>query len=1057
MKQLKKILTTTLSIVPFLLPIDVASANTPAPDSDELLTSAGELPWRKARFMVETQTGTRTIGTVDAFVPFMGDDDFLVYANLMAKYGTGKNNANGNAFEGNFGLGFRRVNDSENAIYGAYAFYDSLRSVNNNQFTQATIGAERLGLTWDFRANVYVPFGTTKYNSVVHDGGSSVVQGHDIIEYVKSRTEYANAGADIEVGRTLGSEKLRAYFAMYSFGQDLTGPRLRLEYQYNNYITFTSTTQYDTDRGGQFLLGARFTLGGIKNAKKNIFNRLTAPVVRDMDVVTKTVDTDLTRVALDKVWVVDPSRGIDEDADGTFERPFTYIDDVIESAPENIHIIVIGEENKNINIRDQLNLRQGQNIWGAVHDLYYNYDLDTFTSASDNDAHKVADGNNIRPVFEGSVFMNHNTGLHNLNITPDLTKSADHQGVVINGVNNVSISDVDISGFNQSADGRGISITDALDVSINNVTLNDNYVGIELKNSDVTSNGLTITNSISDGMIINDGVQTHKDLIIKDSGGVGLHMYAGTTLLHNIRFDSNTSAGILLEDETAATQQRMLTITGDAPEASSNEEDPSYGWEIKNTKRSSAEANDGYGIWVKNQSTLTASDGALIDNNAHGLSMINGVFSLSNMQISGNKMGIDYGFDADNNQGSSIINSVIEDNSATGIRIGAGSVLLEQIQIQNNDGHGLEINDGGSAIANSVDVTGNGLTNMDDARTLDELVSGIKIADGTLSATHLNVTGNAGGIAMLKGKVEINHNSTNSSINSSISDNHGYGVYVLGTNSADNSLSISNTAMNNNLSIANITNSGYGIFANEISNIHLQNSTINENDLGGVRVMTTTGDLNFTTLDTEIRGNKGNAGIYLSAKDIGVNLVDTSIAQNNGVGLNVQAQGTVNITGVASTINNNEDIGLNVVAQNKITMEFSDNSHVNHNNGVGIKAVSHTSNTDFSMSDGEIKGNEGDGLHIFSESMLDPPGNSLTTNITLVDTYLINNKVNGLYVRQFSSGTTNLTLDNSTVTGNANGGLYVTSGTITGTKTNATLQINNNIDAIKREGDFIND
>jgi hypothetical protein len=80
---------TTFGIAPLLFPMDMASAKAPVPENDEVLSSSEDLPWRKARFMVETQTGTRTIGTIDALIPFMGDNDFLVYANLMAKYGTG--------------------------------------------------------------------------------------------------------------------------------------------------------------------------------------------------------------------------------------------------------------------------------------------------------------------------------------------------------------------------------------------------------------------------------------------------------------------------------------------------------------------------------------------------------------------------------------------------------------------------------------------------------------------------------------------------------------------------------------------------------------------------------------------------------------------------------------------------------------------------------------------------------------------------------------------------------------------------------------------------------
>ena len=307
MKPLRKILLTSLGLLPFLTPMDSVFAEAKdASDPDELLSSSNELPWRKARFSINTETGSRSIASADVLVPFMGNDDFMVYANLMAKLGTGMYNGNGNTSEMNLGLGVRRVNDAEDAIYGVYAFYDSLRSVNNNTFTQVTVGAERLGMVWDFRANVYVPFGKTEYSSIDYQDGKIDIVGNDFIEYVKTVKEFAKTGGDLEIGRTLGSDKLRGYFAVYSFGSDITGPRARVEYKINEHVTLKATTQYDKARGAQYFLGARFSLGGAQTSAKNsIYARMTDTVVRDVDVVVGQDIQATTITEQDKYFEVD--------------------------------------------------------------------------------------------------------------------------------------------------------------------------------------------------------------------------------------------------------------------------------------------------------------------------------------------------------------------------------------------------------------------------------------------------------------------------------------------------------------------------------------------------------------------------------------------------------------------------------------------------------------------------------------------------------------------------------------------------------------------------------
>ncbi len=964
--------------------------------------------------------------------------------------------ANGNTFEGNLGLGFRRVNDAEDAIFGIYAYYDSLRSVNDNQFTQVTIGAERLGLTWDFRANVYLPIGKTKYDKVIHKGGSSFIEEHNIIENVKSRKEVSSTGADFEIGRTLGSNKLRGYFGVYSFGSELTGPRARLEYKLNNHVTFTSTAQYDKERNGQFIFGARFTLGGAKAPSNSIYSRMTAPVIRDVDVVTKVTDTDLTRVGNNKVWVVDPEKGTN-DGDGTFENPFAYIDEAIEAAPENTHIIVMGKEDSIYKVRDEITLQQGQHIWGGVDDLYYNYDLDSFTSAADASAHKVADGNGVRPNLGGNIRMNNNTSLSHVDVTVDSLD--DSTGIIISNLSNVSLNDITISGFNRLATDRGISIENSAAVKLTNITLDNNYVGLEAKNSELTSNYLNITNSIAEGMIIDGGVQSYSDLSIKDSGSVGLRMFSGFMSLNNINFDGNTTAGILLEDKHVGEhQEHTLSITGGV--AGDDPELQNTGWQITNTKSSSIEADDGYGIWVKDQSSLTASNGSLTDNKAYGMFFDKGVFNLDGMQISGNKSGLYFGKDSISDDTSILTNSTIENNTGEGLTLNGGNLFVEAVNIKNNIGHGMQINAGGTAILNNVTVTENGLPSVEDAHSLSDLTSGIKITDGHLIGSNLTVTRNAGGIEVLKGSLSINGESTDSGINSTINSNHGYGIYAHGADSNDEnerSLIVNNTSVNENLAIDGVTDSGYGIYATDADSIHLTYSTINQNDNGSILSHSSTRDARLSIFGSEIKNNKAQSGVDVTGLNAIVNVTGTEIGHNAGTGLKVDSLGTTTVTGIGTNIHNNNGHGIDAQGQNKITVTLSDGTKLNYNKGSGVQAISATNSVDLSIIDGEVKGNDSDGIHIESEVDVPPPGGQLTSNIDVINTIIDENKANGIYIQQYSSGIAMLNLNGATITNNTGGGLYVSHGTLDGTKVNTTLQDNNHIKYIILKGDFAED
>lgn len=764
MKILRKAVITSLGILPFLTPIDFAMAESATEIKDGLRTNVTtlkddlssnpqDLPWKKSRFILEAQSGSRTIGTLDAMIPFMGDNDFMVYANLMAKFGTGAKNKNGNTFEGNAGFGVRRVNDSETAIYGAYAYFDYLRSVNDNTFQQVTIGAERLGLTWDFRANAYLPIGTTEYNKTTIDG--VVIDQHNLIQYFKSTSEKATAGADIEVGRTLlGSDKLRGYLAAYTFGKDLTGPRARLEYKINNKFTLTGALQHDKDRGTQYLMGARFTLGGVQAKKSDsIYNRMTDKVIRDVDVVTSAHTTEFTNTLYDKFWVVDLDTAAG--GKGTLDNPFGFIDEAIEAAPNDAIIYVKGSTNDGpLSLLDSLTLNPGQMVWGGYMPLYYDFDSKQYAANSTANSTLVMAASGVRQTLGGTVYMADNSSFSNIDIAP-LSYDAngnpiDFSGIVIDGKQNVKVDNVNIAGF-KAGDAIGADADSAYSAvlikgnstaTLNNVTLDNNDLGVMFENGVVTFNNLTVNGSTTQGVKQTGGYLTLNEANISGNTLNGVQVENANLTVNGGSFNNNLINGIYADASTLDINNAII------------------------------DGNAHNGIELNNSSNLVNLGNSTISNNVlHGLQIDNSIANINHSVFSENALANkDYAFDLDdlnsaiqvNNGGSLIADGLTVKNNAAGIELVDGSVNINNSLIDNNTGYGIWAhmpaapNNGptGSLIVSNTDVTNTK-----------------KIPDGTLSGHGIYADNVA--------EVSLNH------IN--VMHNEGTGIWLHNSNGDNNS------------------------------------------------------------------------------------------------------------------------------------------------------------------------------------------------------------------------------------------------------------------------------
>ena len=250
---------------------------------------------------LEGKAGTdRNLGETDLFIPLWQDDDTLSFGSIRARMD------DNNSHEGNFGLGIRQMLDTGWNI-GGYGYFDRRHSPYGNKFNQVTVGVEALSMDWDFRANGYVPIGTTSY---MEDSLSTVDFSGASIMY-RQGEERALRGFDAEIGWRVplfdadAGQQLRAYAGGYRFTEKnadtVQGPRGRLDLTFDEVpflwegsrFSLGAEIQHDDPRGTQGFASFRLRIplqafGDSPKPKLTAMERrMTDPIIRDIDIVSQ--------------------------------------------------------------------------------------------------------------------------------------------------------------------------------------------------------------------------------------------------------------------------------------------------------------------------------------------------------------------------------------------------------------------------------------------------------------------------------------------------------------------------------------------------------------------------------------------------------------------------------------------------------------------------------------------------------------------------------------------------------------------------------------------------
>lgn len=289
------------------------SAPVRAADADSISAWSGK--WQP---YIETEGklgSKRSLGEVNLFIPISQNDDTLLFSDLRLRAD------DASSHEGNFGFGLRQMLGGGWNL-GGYGYFDRRRSPTGQTYSQFTFGGELLGRDFDLRANTYWPVGTRQnvvgdtYNTTASLNGTQL----QMVTQGVLTVERAIGGFDAELGWRVpvfdveSGYDLRVYAGGYRFdgkGVDAVyGPRLRAELVSFDtpglwegaWVTLGAEWQHDDARGSQSFASLRLRIPlqlgspGPRRPANLQEQRMTAPIVRDIDIVTGQQVTQLPTI-----------------------------------------------------------------------------------------------------------------------------------------------------------------------------------------------------------------------------------------------------------------------------------------------------------------------------------------------------------------------------------------------------------------------------------------------------------------------------------------------------------------------------------------------------------------------------------------------------------------------------------------------------------------------------------------------------------------------------------------------------------------------------------------
>ncbi len=608
-------------------------------------------------------------------------------------------------FGGNIGFGYRLYNPSLDRVFGISGWYDA-DGTRDPYFQQFGVSLETYGRWWDWRANVYVPFGTTfDQTSLGAIGNSARFVGSNVIYSELQGYIAAMTGFDMEVGvpipgKFAESHNLRIYGGGYYYvdnqGDHITGGSARL--QANLYQGIDGSVQVTNDNffNTRAFLGISWTFGALHRSElsdPSQQSRLGEHVTRNYTVLAPTrsqIESNI--VAIDPVTnapytVAHVNSAASPGGNGTINSPFQ----TIAAAQATGATLVFVHANSVFNGADAtIAMNQGQALLGDGAGLQHTLSVPTGTITLPHAA-----GSTNLPVLQSStgdaITLSANAILSGFTIN-----SPAGNGLYGNGVSNSVIENVNIN----NAGANGILLVNSMNtVKILNTTITGsqtNGLWIEGGNANITFTGSISGSHNYDALVfaIGGGIVDLTGMQLPGSGSQGVLLLnnAGNIDFNNLTVSNSAGRGIDIENESGAVNFAGTTTVSGAATESVNIFNQFANGSVT-FDNLSIDHREGTGLNIGNSAGTVAVTGTTnitneIGSNASGISIAN---SSVNTTLTGPV---------------TVSNSVT--NPGVSLTSNTGTTTFSSLNVTSVNGTGLFANDAGTLVINSAHTAGAG-------------------------------------------------------------------------------------------------------------------------------------------------------------------------------------------------------------------------------------------------------------------------------------------------------------------------------------------------------------
>ena len=250
--------------------------------------------WEPEVYSTARFDDSRMVAAAGMLIPFAQRPDRLLFADARGRLNEY------DAWEGDFGFGYRRLVAEGKTLVGGYGYVDEARSELGNSYQQVTVGLELHGERWSARGHSYF----------IDDAGPGALARGLQTPAATQTSERGMDGWDVELGSRLPlafrAHELWFYAAYYRFDasgwEAVEGPRVRMDWRIPLDWVATGARlglglqwQQDDLRGEQEFASIRFHLpmsgqaGRVRSAMPVSHwsrSRMAEPPERGIDVVT---------------------------------------------------------------------------------------------------------------------------------------------------------------------------------------------------------------------------------------------------------------------------------------------------------------------------------------------------------------------------------------------------------------------------------------------------------------------------------------------------------------------------------------------------------------------------------------------------------------------------------------------------------------------------------------------------------------------------------------------------------------------------------------------------